>query len=118
MLDSVNSLNKRKKKLKGKNKKPTTLRTRSKRHKTTKLIEERRRQVTEGGAFTIAPCSVCKEAVPNRVIQRCGHVFCDKCVSRMDVCPKCREPFDEYDVGLLFLDFTQFSMAPTHNLLL
>ena len=47
-------------------------------------------------------CPVCKDAIPDRVMRPCGHVFCRECVAVLEHglgvpspkrCPVCRDPF-------------------------
>lgn len=48
-------------------------------------------------------CCICIDRRINRVLP-CGHTFCLECILSQQVCPKCRQPFDELGIKRLFLD--------------
>ncbi|KAK1937550.1 hypothetical protein X943_002815 [Babesia divergens] len=54
-------------------------------------------------------CTVCSENFRDQCITKCGHVFCNPCISnniksRNRKCPVCKVHFDKSDVQRIFLD--------------
>ena len=55
-----------------------------------------------------ATCSVCFEAPPISILKPCNHNLCPKCSARLDRCPLCRAPVDEF--------VTRFQVKPLTTL--
>ncbi|CDR93911.1 hypothetical protein, conserved [Babesia bigemina] len=54
-------------------------------------------------------CTLCLEHFRDRCLSKCGHVFCDSCItrnlqSRNRKCPVCKVTFDRNDVRRIYLD--------------
>lgn len=47
-------------------------------------------------------CKICEENRKNRALG-CGHVFCDKCTSRLTLCPNCKLRIDTSKIINVFL---------------
>ena len=65
---------------------------------------EEEQRVTRNMIF----CGLCRNNQKDRVITKCMHVFCKKCIdknikSRSRKCPSCNTPFAESDVRPIFL---------------
>jgi hypothetical protein len=52
-------------------------------------------------------CSICQEQNQHpMMIVKCGHSYCEECLSQVSLCPQCRAPFDRYDLQTNYALFT------------